>query len=386
MKKTFPFLASVMLCGTFFTVMLSSCGVQFQTLQLEDPIPVRRKVNPFSTFTATTVYSNTTGDEVWGPEACGDIAIGPNGAYEGNAIRVNWNKTPTCDWVGMGIGWDAWQPKDLSKIMEEGAFSFQIRATSGESRIPIMIFLLEDYSEVKSAAPLRAGYMERYPLDTTWRKVILPLSDFPARKDGIDLTNIKQLILELQGGGDVMLDDMKIIRKPASENEVAYGPKASITALSPRPVVLFEGSLANSWGLERNECRDFKLSENGLQLEWWDQCAFGSMGFSWNRWIGVNLGDAARTTQLVVDVEWGAGTGALDIGFQDYNGGKSTLNLQDYRTEAGKSVRIPLQAFDFAQRNVNAGNIKHMILDVSGKGSATIHSIRIEDLPQNAAP
>ncbi len=369
-----------------FALLGSSCGVHLAELQLEDPVGVRRQEEAFNAFKARTVYSNTTGDEVWGPEACGEIAVGSRGAFEGNAIRVIWNKTPDCDWVGMGIGWDAWQPKDLSGIMDETSLSFQLRAGKGESRIPIMIFLLEDYAGVQSAAPLRAGYMERYPLDTTWRKVILPMSDFPAQRDGLDLTNIKQLIVELQGQADVMLDDIQIIRKPAQEAGSASGPMASITPLSKRPVALFEGSLPNGWGLERNECRDFRLDTEGLELDWWDSCPYSPMGFSWNRWLGVDLGDATRTAQLVVDLKWKEGNGALMAGFEDYGGARTLLNLRDYPASADGLLRIPMQAFDFGGRKIQSGNIKHFMIDVSGRGAALVRSIRIENLPENAAP
>ena len=74
-----------------------------------------------------------------------------------------------------------------------------------------MIFLLEDYATTMTAAALRAGYMESYPLNEEWRTVTVPMSDFPAAKDGIDLTNIKQMVIELQGAGNVMIDDFKIV-------------------------------------------------------------------------------------------------------------------------------------------------------------------------------
>lgn len=351
-------------------------------MTLQEPGKAARSADAFAAFPSKTVYSNTTGDEVWGPEACGDLAIGPKGAYEGNAIRINWEKTPECDWVGMGIGWDGWQPKDLSGVLDQASLHFQFRSSQGESRLPIMVFLLEDYSGVMSAAPLRAGYMARYPLDTLWREVSLPLSDFPAKKDGLDLTNIKQLIIELQGSGDVMLDDMRIVRGTSTPNMDNRIGKPSIVAPSTMPLVLFEGQLPNSWGLERNECRDFALSAKGLELEWWDQCSWSRMGFSWSRWIGVDLNSWLKRSQLVVDAQWGEGQGKLLLGFGDYAGASSLLNLGQYPASADGLYRIPLADFDFEGRKVNAGNIKHFLLDAEGKGSALIRSIRLEESPQ----
>jgi len=360
---------------------LSSCGVQFAPMALKELPGERANTNAFAGFSARSVYNNTTGDEVWGPEACGDLNIGEKGAFEGNAIRVRWDQTPACDWVGMGIGWDGWQPKNLSGIMDNASLRFQMRASEGESRIPIMIFLLEDYATTMSAAPLRAGYMERYPLDTTWREVILPLSDFPALKDGLDLTNIKQLIVELQGKGDVMLDNMEIVPnvdQPVSDSRII---RPSITAPASLPFVLFEGSLPNSWGLERNDCRDFSLKSGELSLDWWGQCPYSNMGFSWNRWLGVDLSSLLSGTALVVDVDLEPGQGALLAGFEDYGGRSSLLNLRDYSPGSDGLLRIPLADFALADKGVQSGNLKHFMLDVRGKGKARIRSIRLEKLP-----
>ncbi|MBI1194180.1 MAG: hypothetical protein GC205_13565 [Bacteroidetes bacterium] len=369
------------LTGCCAAWLLSGCGVQFAPMTLKALPGEQANTNAFAAFSSRSVYSNTTGDEVWGPEACGDLNIGANGAYEGNAIRISWDQTAACDWVGMGIGWDGWQPKDLSGIMDKASLRFQMRASEGESRIPIMIFLLEDYATAMSAAPLRAGYMERYPLDTTWREVILPLSDFPASKDGLDLTNIKQLVVELQGSGDVMLDNMEIIPNPDQPATAARLTKPSITAPASLPVVLFEGSLPNSWGLERNDCRDFSLKSGALILDWWDQCPYSNMGFSWNRWLGVDLSAMLSGAALVVEGNLEPGQGALMLGFEDYGGRSAMLNLRDYPVGADGLFRIPLADFSMDQKGVQSGNLKHFVLDVRGKGKATIRSIRLEKLP-----
>ena len=229
----------LLLTGVLGLSVLSSCGVRFVPMALESPYAKVKDKPDFPEFKARTVYSNTTGDEVWGPEACGILAFDQERAYEGNAIRIQWQKEKECDWVGMGIGWDAWSGKDLSGIMDEAAFEFQFRATEGESRIPIMILLLEDYGGVMCAAPLRAGHMEQYPLNETWRKVTVPLHEFNYKQEGTDLTNIKQLVIELQGGGDVMLDDFKVVALPKSEQGPTAEAKPSLVpprSFAPTPV------------------------------------------------------------------------------------------------------------------------------------------------------
>ena len=64
-----------------------------------------------------------------------------------NSIHLKTNKNPACEWIGMGIGWDGWQGKDMSRIMEKSAIELVVRVEKGSiSSLPI-VFILEDYSE-----------------------------------------------------------------------------------------------------------------------------------------------------------------------------------------------------------------------------------------------
>ena len=133
-------------------LLFQTCGIQMVPLTLEDPREKYQGADPFKTFTATKIYGNTTGDEVWGIEEvdCKKSSFS-NSAYGGDkAIQLDWNKT-TCDWLGIGIGWDGWAPKDLSEIMDVGAIQFYVRAIKDETHVPLMVFLLEDYAEKRTA-------------------------------------------------------------------------------------------------------------------------------------------------------------------------------------------------------------------------------------------
>lgn len=376
---TGPLVWGTLVCGTLVLGTLASCGVRFVPMALEDPYAGVGNKPDFPDFKARTVYSNTTGDEVWGPEACGTLGFDQERAYEGNAIRIQWQKEKTCDWVGMGIGWDAWSGKDLSGIMDEAAFQFQFRSTEGESRIPIMILLLEDYGGVMCAAPLRAGHMEQYPLNEEWRKVTIPLHEFNFKQEGTDLSNIKQLVIELQGGGDVMLDDFKVVPLPASETGPTAALKPSLMPLGALPLPLFEGNLPNAWGLEKNESRDFQLTGNGLELVWTAQGPWSPMGFSWTRWLAVDLEASMANAALEIEANIADGSGDVLVGLMDYNRSVATVALQDFKRNDGRYI-IPLRALPFKATGTDLNNIKSFHLDVSGKGKATIERIRMIEL------
>lgn len=360
-------------------LLSSSCGVQFASMALEDPYARFVETDPFKDFASGVVYANTTGNEVWAPEACGELKFDSERSFEGNAIHIQWDQSQGCDWVGMGIGWDAWEPKDLSQIMDKAAFQFQFRAFEGESRVPIMIFLLEDYATTMTAAALRAGYMESYPLNEEWRTVTVPMSDFPAAKDGIDLTSIKQMVIELQGKGNVMIDDFKIVPLDNVMKENGKPTvKPSITPLATLPVPIFEGQLPNAWGLERNECRDFKFENGDIVMEWWDECPWSPMGLSWNRWIGVDMSAAMESGVLEVEASIEANSDPVRIELNDYNwasGVRVAVELQNY-TPVNGVYRIPLK--DFMTESVfQFENVKDLWIDTRGKGKASISSIRI---------
>jgi hypothetical protein len=363
-----------------FAVLLAGCGVRFTPMALEDPYAGLRPKADFPDFRARTVYANTTGDEVWGPDACGELSFDNERAWEGTAIRIQWNKGAECPWTGMGIGWNGWEPKDLSGLQDEAAFRFRLRSAEGESRIPVMILILEDYGGVMSAAPLRAGHMERYPLNEEWREVTIPLSEFPARQDRIDLSNIKQLVIELQGAGDVLIDDFRVValEEDAPQRQLYGGP--SLVPLAARPVPLFEGSLPNAWGLEAKESRDFRLDGGTIVLDWQEQGPWSPMGFSWTRWLAVDLTEALEGAAVVLDADLETEQGTVLAGFQDYNRNTALVDLRDYRLPEG-GYRVPLRAFPFAETGTDPANVKGFYLDVQGSGRGAIRSVRVIDTP-----
>jgi hypothetical protein len=365
--------------GFLGIALMASCGVRFVPMALEDPYAKLQDRPDFPDFKARMVYSNTTGDEVWGPEACGELGFEKEEAYEGNAIRIQWNKEKTCDWTGMGIGWDAWSGKDLSGIMDEAAFQFQFRSTKGESRVPIMILLLEDYAGGMCAAPLRAGYMESYPLNEEWRTVTVPLSDFNYKDEGTDMTNIKQLIFELQGAGDVLLDDINIVPMPKSESGPMASTRPSLIPLGKLPIPLFEGSMPNGWGLEKNDYRDFKLTGKGLEMVWTAQGPWSPMGFSWTRWLAVDLDASMNQAAIEIEANIHEGSGEVLVGLQDYNYNKAVVTLQDYKRGDGRYL-IPLSTLPFTKSGTDPRNIKCFYLDVKGSGSATISRVRMVEV------
>ena len=229
-------------------VSLAGCGiVSFQTMTLDSGDPQPPAEDGFKYFRSRQVFSNDVTD-VWGLEkdGCKDFQQIKLEAPYASAIQLSWNKT-ICDWVGFGIGWDGWAPKDISSITDIGAFVMDVRSIEGETTIPTLIFLLEDYAGTMSAGVFGASALSSYPINEEWQQCVLPLDKFDIESSGLDPTNIKQLVIECQGTGNIIIDNIHIAR---AEKRILPGKKTFPAFNVPiEPMTIFGDEFQNVWGL-----------------------------------------------------------------------------------------------------------------------------------------
>ncbi len=176
------------------------------------PAPDTAAINGFSDV---EVYTDLLDRSVWVSKEPRCVLLEKENinTYQGNsALHLSWDKvTGGCSWIGIGFGWNNWAPKDMNDVLEIAALQMQVKSVQGSfSNLPVA-FGLEDYAGVqawygfnKTLAP--AGFN-----DSTWTAVTIPLNNFPfAAQDG-DPGKIKQLIIQLEGDGNIYLDDIRII-------------------------------------------------------------------------------------------------------------------------------------------------------------------------------
>ena len=201
-----------------------------------------------------------------------------------NSIHLKTDKNPACEWIGMGIGWDGWQGKDMSGIMEKSAIELMVRVEKGSITSLPIVFILEDYSENQCYATASYLGIEGGKIDQSWTRVVVPLQTFSYLKNKVDLTNVKQLLLQCYDATDVYLDNIQIIKynhpyKRLEENLTVYD--------SISPVNIFSNSLRGAWGIEPGSCNNFSLKTNNdnsfisvktdsTKCDWLD------FGISWN--------------------------------------------------------------------------------------------------------
>ncbi|MCB0683938.1 MAG: hypothetical protein KDC32_23980, partial [Saprospiraceae bacterium] len=132
-----------------------------------------------------------------------------------------------------------------------------VRAVEGKMFGLPIVLTLEDYSGGQSYSYTGNKYFERSLIDEQWQRVVVPLATFNIEKDGLDATNVKQLMMELQQSGRVYLDDIRLIfyepepQKPWLVEEPLPDPLAL-------PIQLFGDAFLNNngWGLIADECQD----------------------------------------------------------------------------------------------------------------------------------
>lgn len=375
-------------------LLLVGCGIEFNTLSLEDNVPVPEPIVGLGDFAATKVFGNSSA-EVWGLEKdeCQDVKS-TSVAYEGNsAIEVNWDRGG-CEWAGFGIGWNGWSSKDLSDIMHTGAFEFYIRSVEGETSIPLMIFLLEDYGGTMCAAVFGSASLESYPINETWQKAQVPLSWFNNEEEGCDVSNIKQLVIELQNSGSVIIDEMKIVEYTPSERpaDSRIAKKSEIPFTGE--AVVFDEAFGNVWGLGTYGCRNYEITQeeafmgkNSLAMTFKKgdgKCEWKRFGTSWTEWIAVDMKTLAPEFECWIKSDAALDDQDLYVGLQDYNYHELKVQITEdhvVREERGwKLVQVPFFDAGFGTEKLPGDRIKELFLEGNGTGTIYLDELKISAL------
>ena len=304
---------------------------------------------------------------------------------EKNSLHIKTDKPPTCEWIGMGIGWDGWQGKDLSAIISNAAIEFMARVDGDPIyNIPI-VFILEDYSANQCYAT--AGYLgiEGGEVTKKWTRVIVPLPTFSYQTNNIDLTNIKQLLLQCYDKVDIYIDDMKIIPHEHNYKKISSSLSVKETAL---PINIFSEELNSAWGISNDYCGNIKLSSDvnytagkfiDIDIDK-NKCKWKEFGISWNDWLYTDLSSSIYGVYLEFDIK-------LDeyqdtkILIEDYNGKKMKIDLAKYinktKNDKWQKIRIPMKKFPIRESAIDLKRIKNIIFAFEDKAKLKIDNIKL---------
>lgn len=374
------------------SLLVSACGIHMQTTQLTDEWGGTYANNAVKQFQEKEIYNDQTVD-VWGMEKtdCKNFARVDTISFSGKScLSLTWNRTGSCPWIGFGIGWNGYAAKDLSEIMEKGSIDFYVRAIKGKQFIPTLIFLLEDYSGVQTAALLKAKHLTRYPIDEEWQKVSIPLNSFlQAAKPLSDFSNIKSLNVECQGEGSFLIDKIEI--GGASANAVSTS-KFGKTITQNFPAYIFKDDLTYAWGMgnypgkliELNSIKSYQGNKS-IHANW-NQDESGKqirqIGMNWEHWQAIAFPDSINSYGLQFYINYSE-KNTLDnikIGFESYNGKSILLPIKpNYVSIVSDNnwqlVSIPFSEFNFAEIGFDVNRFKQLTIEFNNSGEIWLDEI-----------
>ena len=163
-------------------------------------------------FTQLEIFTDVITDEVWTVKNATCIGIQPETDPKDAFLKLNWNKDQDgCDWVGMGFGWDMWSAKDMAYIKDTIAIELEVRSTGKPFTNLPWAFGFEDYANRQAWLGYNTAFLMAKEITNEWTKVQIPFSLFPFEENEVDLTSVKQLIIQFFSEGKVEINSIKIV-------------------------------------------------------------------------------------------------------------------------------------------------------------------------------
>ena len=372
--------------------LLFSCK-SMSNVQLYDEVGLL--VDPYESFQYKNIFSDSQSTGVWGKSnSCKEISFDTLNNYIGSDhLHVAWNKKEECKWLGFGFKWGNFQSKNLKPLINSSAIQFRIRCDSGEFYKVPMFFALVDYAEKQCFSKINLLNISGGIIDQEWRKVLIPLSTFKFQKKGVNISNIKELRIQLQNKVDFHLDDIKIVRH---QHNYQYAEEIFSHKFSNQPISL--GTEKKYWwGVDENYSSNFKfnlstsndeivklindnntLPELDVSLSLLvnynltsSDYKWNSFGFPFNKWEMANLSDIYSTSALNFYVR--GNVPKIQITLISYSGKKrrisKMINENNIRNidEDFQMITIPFKSFkDFEYVNWSSmKELRFKILETS---------------------
>ncbi len=309
-----------------------SCS-SMKELELYEFVEKRTK-----SFEYKDIFIDSDLSGVWGVKqnSCKSISFDTLNNFIGNDhLHIQWNEKQECKYLGFGFKWANFNSKNLLPIINESAIQFMIRIDSGSLNKVPMFFSLVDYSDRQCFGKFNILGIEGQIIDQTWRKVIIPLSTFKYEKKGVNMSNIKELRIELQRSGNVHIDDVKIVSH-------VHNYKVSKTNFS-KSFNSFPISIGNEmkywWGVNPTISSNFKFltnqsinvsSELGFSLsinydKETNDNQWNNFGFPLNKWEYADLSKIYSTSAIQFEIK-GDKVPKIQIMLTSYSGKVKRIN------------------------------------------------------------
>lgn len=237
-------------------LLLGSCqNLNYVSVYDVDPNPQR----PIDLFPYKDIFTDSEQTGIWGTKyhPCKEIVFDSVNNFSGNDhLHIKWDDSGDCNYIGFGFKWGNYKGKNLLPIYNSAAIEFMIRLeTEEKTKIP-MFFSLLDYSGKQCNSKINLLDVEGKKMDTSWRKVRIPLSTFNYQKKDINISNIKELRVELQRSGDVHIDNMRIV---SHQHNFGFDASDFTKSYNSFPIPIGQEK-KYWWGVNPNFSENFKFS------------------------------------------------------------------------------------------------------------------------------
>ena len=299
-----------------------------------------------------------------------------------NVIRLDWNKV-NCDWVGFGNSWSNFVADDISDLINTSAISFRVKAVEADQKSIPFVIGLEDYSGGNNYVFSEfKDYADQLSITSDkWTTINIPLSKYNFTYQGVDPTNIKQMIIQLEGAGKVYLDDIKIV--PFSEDDYTQ-MLADVESMRPKGNPnqnIYPSNFQElAWNIGANDCHNLMEKENQIHWEW-NSCKFyNRWGFNWNNWYAFNLRGIAEQTALQIKLS--SDFSPFNIILEDYTGKSSEIVANDYaiqnQNDTVSTLNIPLADFKLIEKEFALDRMKQFqFVGNENGGSMVIYEMKL---------
>ena len=195
------------------SVYLDDISLVFYEEKKEKPWMVEEKLpNPVSApiqiFDDGFINNNA-----WGliSDDCQLIEMSTNEKSEGSkSLHAKWDNTKgECKLTSFGVSWNKWRPVDMTPVADKVAFQFDLKMASGSATTLPFFIGFEDYERAKTFVNLKPEFVKGGKYSTSWKKVTVPVSAIPST---VDMKKIKQLYFNLEGKGEVYIDNLKMVK------------------------------------------------------------------------------------------------------------------------------------------------------------------------------
>jgi hypothetical protein len=162
-------------------------------------------------FRALDVYKAGMSSEIWSSNTpC--LRVSPLSDPDGSAgLALKWDKLAEgCPaWIGLGMGWDAWAPKNMEQVIHYAALNIRLKTLEGQPKNIPVAFALEDYSGAQCWLGFQSKYLVKPGLSNAeWNELRLPLEDFEWERSQAQPVQIKQLIIQFEARGNMAIDEI----------------------------------------------------------------------------------------------------------------------------------------------------------------------------------